>query len=391
MDRKTPYFLMHKDLVVCSFLLSNDGEISSIQKLEKNIAHFPISGQFNNSNFIEWWKSRAISESKKGIKSILEKLGYTSVGNALVDNLALSLNDCYWIKPFGSSLLWEQVNLFSNDFNDSIGDLEFDFQQKLPKRKKNKFDLASSSGELKKKWFIGEDNKRYLIKGNMGNSYQQSINEVFISQIHQQLNSPFSLKYELVNIKVDDNRQILGCKCANFCNEHVEFIPAYDLIRSEKQKGSDNPLLLFKRVCLKLGMKEEYFHSYMDYLIMTDYLFTNIDRHMNNIGILRDPDTLQLIGFAPIFDNGNSMFYNLNYDDLNNLKLNKIKINSFFDNEARMLTYVRNNKCIDLDKIEFDLLLYEKDIKESRIRYDKIEKLFKQKILMLKEFQKRNP
>lgn len=54
-------------------------------------------------------------------------------------------------------------------------------------------------------------------------------------------------------------------------------------------------------------MKEQDFHDFLDYQIMTDYLLTNTDRHMNNIAIVRNPDTLEVYGFAPIFDSGNSI------------------------------------------------------------------------------------
>ena len=54
---------------------------------------------------------------------------------------------------------------------------------------------------------------------------------------------------------------------------------------------------------------------------MTDYLFSNVDRHLNNIGILRDPNSLKFIDFAPIFDSGNSMFYNMSFEDLKKVDL----------------------------------------------------------------------
>ena len=37
---------------------------------------------------------------------------------------------------------------------------------------------GSLTGELVKKWLVGEDGRRYLIKGNYGRSCQQSLNEV---------------------------------------------------------------------------------------------------------------------------------------------------------------------------------------------------------------------
>ena len=48
----------------------------------------------------------------------------------------------------------------------------------------------------------------------------------------------------------------------------------------------------------------------MDYQIMSDFLLTNTDRHLLNLGVLRDPVSLQFICPAPIFDTGNAMFFN---------------------------------------------------------------------------------
>lgn len=45
---------------------------------------------------------------------------------------------------------------------------------------------------------------------------------------------------------------------------------------------------------------------------------------MNNIAIMRNPDTLEILGFAPIFDSGNSMFYNYPMSSLRTLKLSAL-------------------------------------------------------------------
>ena len=44
----------------------------------------------------------------------------------MVDNLALSLTDCYWIKPIDSDIAWEDVNLYTNHFVDYFGELTID-------------------------------------------------------------------------------------------------------------------------------------------------------------------------------------------------------------------------------------------------------------------------
>ena len=98
------------------------------------------------------------------------------------------------------------------------------------------------------------------------------------------------------------------------CNENIECISALELLQTIKIKQNESFYYPLKKVCLGLGISEQDFTNFMDYQIMTDYLMTNTDRHMNNIAIMRNPDTLEILGFAPIYDSGNSMFYNIPYE-----------------------------------------------------------------------------
>ena len=43
-------------------------------------------------------------------------------------------------------------------------------------------------------------------------------------------------------------------------------------------------------------------------MLAVDFLLANTDRHFRNFGALRDPDTLQWIGMAPVFDSGTSLW-----------------------------------------------------------------------------------
>jgi hypothetical protein len=135
-------------------------------------------------------------------------------------------------------------------------------------------------------------------------------------------------------------------------------------------------------------MKEEDFHNFMDYEIMTDYLLSNTDRHMNNIAVIRNPDTLELLGFAPIFDSGNSMFYNVPYDKLAILHLDEIKTHSFLEKENRLLQYVHDRNLVEISRIEMDFSVYSQDIRERQIRIPRISELFKRKVDSLSAFQK---
>lgn len=130
-------------------------------KIQNTKEHLPLGCQLNAIKFHEWWKDRAVPKSRKGSKHALRELNLQSTESMLVNNLALSLTDCYWIKPIDSSLSWEQVSLFRNNFIDIFGELTFDTTKHLNLANKTIFRCASSQGELQKKWCIDDIWKRY--------------------------------------------------------------------------------------------------------------------------------------------------------------------------------------------------------------------------------------
>ena len=382
------YYLMHKDIPVCLMEISDDGTLGSVRRNEAASAHFPLGGQMNNVKFHEWWRDRAIPKTRHGARSALQRLGYSSTNSALVNNLALSLSDCYWIRPREEKLTWKDTNLFTNDFVDTFGEITINRDHMIDLRKETRFNCATSQGELQKKWCIDKEGRRYMIKGNYGQSYQQSLNEIFAAKLHEQQGFSEYTHYSLVRLQVDGNVEGLGCMCYDFCSEDVECISAWELLQTIKIKQNESYYYPLKKVCLKLGMSEEKFSDFIDYQIMTDYLITNTDRHMNNIAIVRNPDTLQVLGFAPIYDSGNSMFYNIPYEKLSQVRLDDIRTHSFIEKEIKLLQYVRNRSLVDIDKAEMDFSIYEKDVLERHIRIPKLKELYERKLEKLRAFQK---
>lgn len=383
----TEYFLMHKDIRVCLMEITEEGTIGNIRKNEAAAAHFPLGGQMNNMKFHEWWRDRAIPKTRHGAKTALQRLGYTSTNSALVNNLALSLSDCYWIMPRGENLTWKDVNLFTNDFVDSFGEITINRDHTIDLRKETRFNCATSQGELQKKWCIDKSGRRYMIKGNYGQSYQQSLNEVFATNLHEKQGFERYTPYSLVRLQVDGDMEGLGCLCYDFCSENIECISAWELLQTVKVKQNESYYYPLKKVCLSLGMPEQEFNDFLDYQIMTDYLISNTDRHMNNIAIMRNPDTLEILGFAPIFDSGNSMFYNIAYENLSCVKLSDIKTHSFIERECKLLQYVRNRSLVDIDKAQMDFSIYEKDILERHMRIPILKELYERKREALSAFQ----
>lgn len=381
------YYLMHKDIPVCLMEISDDGKLSYVRRNAAEARHFPIGGQMNDMKFHEWWRDRAIPKTRHGAKTALAKLGYASSASALVNNLALSLSDCYWIKPRGEDISWKDVNLFTNDFVDTFGELTINRDQPVDIRNKTRFNCAASQGELQKKWCIDDKGSRYMIKGNYGQSYQQSINELFATRLHEQQGFENFTHYYPVTMTVEGGAEGLGCMCYDFCCENIESISAWELLQSVKLRQNESYYYPLKAVCKAYGIDDETFTSFMDYQIMIDYLMTNTDRHMNNIAVIRNPDTLEILGFAPIYDSGNSMFYNVPYDAMDYIKFDEIRTHSFIEKEIRLLQYVRDRHCVDIDKAEMDFSIYEADLTERHIRIPKLKALYERKMLSLKRFQ----
>lgn len=381
------YYLMHKDIPVCLMEVSEDGRIGRVRRNEGASDHFPLGGRMNDVKFHEWWQDRAIPKTRHGAKTALQKLGYSSTGSALVNNLALSLSDCYWIQPRGEDLSWKDINLFTNDFVDSFGEITLNKDHIIDLRTRTRFNCATSQGELQKKWCIGTDGRRYMIKGNYGQSYQQSLNEVFATSLHRQQGFDCYTAYSLVKLEVDGGMEGLGCLSYDFCSEHIESISAWEILQTGKLRQNESYYYPFKAACLSLGLPEQVFDHFLDYQIMTDYLLSNTDRHMNNIALTRDPDTLEILGFAPIFDSGNSMFYNIPYEKLGAIRISDIRTHSFVEKECRLLQYVRDRSLVDLEKVAPDFSLYENDISERRNRIPLLKELFEKKLTALHSFQ----
>lgn len=337
---------MHRDDPVCAITI--DAVSGSIVRVAKptDPELLPLGGSIDSAMLKKWWQRRAVPMGQGNIQRILEQLGIATTQEYLVKNLGLSLTDHYWIKPLDMELGWDDINLFTNDFRDPVGDMQFGIEavQELPA---NAFSPSSSvQGELRKKWLIA-DGKRCLVKGNHGGNSQESLNEVVATLLHQkQVKQPY-VTYN--TMRLGDHQQIF-CVCESFTSDAIELLPAIDIVESRKKDNATSMYEHFIAVCLAHGLEEAKVRSFLEYQILTDFILTNTDRHMNNFGVLRDTKTLKFIGMAPIFDSGNSMFWQSpklpEYDDLT-----KVKVNSFQTTEKQLLGYVRDRQQVDISKL----------------------------------------
>lgn len=95
--------------------------------------------------------------------------------------------------------------------------------------------------------------------------------------------------------------------CEDFVSPDTELVGAWRVMRTMKKDNSTSVYQHFVKCCQALGV--ENIVPALNQMIVLDYLIANEDRHLNNFGLLRNPETLEWIGMAPIFDSGSSLGY----------------------------------------------------------------------------------
>lgn len=283
-----------------------------------------------------------------------------------IRNLGLSLTDYFWVKPIDSNLKWEDVNLFQNPFQN-------EWQvEKFSENEGDNIDIynpnSSLQGQLEKKWIIHND-KRYLVKGNRDEKSTESINEVIVSKFHELQGYDNYTNYSLIKIK--DREYDYGCISECFTSEDLELVSAYAVMTSEAQKNDISSYEHFIHVCSKHGIDEEQLRRDLEYQIMMDFILSGRDRHLSNVSILRDANTLKFVRMAPIYDSGKCLFVGQEVPE-NRKELLNVKTNSFASTELKLLSYVRDKSIVDVSKLPGS---------------DLIKKAYERKVELFRDFQ----
>ena len=384
------YELMHKDDVVASLQL--DDLSGAILKVTPSASPelLPLGGSQGADSLRKWWLRRAVPINQGNIAALLQQEGIPSTQSLLVRNLGLSLSDHYWIKPSGSELTWKDVSLFSNSFRDPLESMQMQAPHGAVSASTQTpaySPSASLQGDLIKKWLI-VGNTRCLLKGNRGANSQQSLNEVLASRLHEKQDFANHVQYRSVKLTGSAGEQY-GCLCADFASEKLEFIPAIDVVDSEKKDNAVSTYEHFIHVCIERGLPEQEVRGFLEYQILTDFVLTNTDRHLNNFGVLRDSRTLRFVQMAPIFDSGNSMFW-----DAPRLPersdCTEITVNSFRKTEAELLKLVTDCSCVRMERLPSREEIAELYARDDSIAFvDSILTGYEKKKLLLEQFMEK--
>lgn len=372
------YSLMHKNDKCGTILFDeNIGRITEYHDDRNGLS--PYLGNCDIKKIQKWWEMRAVPASRATMQQVINNANCLNTEVYLAKNLGLSMTDTYWIKPSGIDLSFDNVK-FANLAAYSHG--------KIPYHNATSYDPnASLGGQMEKYWDLMHKTP-ILVKESYKYYGQQSINEVFASIVNSR--QPSNVEFVRYTAEMTEDRGV-QCKCPAFTSENIELLSAYEMVESRKIQNSQALYDEYINICVENGIDYNQIQEFMDYQTMTDFLITNTDEHLLNFGVLRDPNTMKLIGPAPIFDSGNSMFYSDGRKTpYTRAGILDIPITSFYKREEKLLGKVKNKTAVDLNSIpsagEVKELYANAGIPEEKANV--ISKNYDTKAKMLSEFQR---
>lgn len=328
-----------------------------------------------------WFKGRGIPLWRDDLDLLLTKLNISAPTELLDKAFGLSLSDQYWIKPYDSRIEYKDINFFEHDFKDTeFIDATFSNNTETSAKISLISPNNTTDGRLKKTWII-DDNKRYLLKGGYKNEVLQPFNEVLASIISERL----GFNYVSYTLEIVKDKVVSKCEC--FIDKNTELVSAYQILYNNCDK--DNAYETYIDLLEKKGIKDA--RSSLENMFILDYIMLNEDRHLNNFGIIRNVETLDWIGTAPIFDTGESLNI-IDYSDEEVIINGEGRFFYNINNFDNILDCIKDLKKYDLNKLdgiceEFDDLLhkYQPITKMTDRRINKICTLLFSRISKLKK------
>ena len=359
--------LMNKNTEV--LLTEYDSASSTFTKIYEvyNIEYAPYilkniynEKDFNDNSFrinlSKWFQGRGIPSWRDKLDILLHRLNIIDPSELLDKSFGLSLSDQYWLKPINTSISYDDINFFDNDFDYT----EF-LEASLSKNSNSIVSALSlntpnntTDGMLRKAWII-ENDTRYLLKSGYKNELLQPFNEVLASEICDRLG------FDHVKYTLDTYKDTVVSKCPCFITKNTELITCHQIRNNMDRYDSTKDYEEYIKILEEHGIVDA--RTQMENMFILDFLIMNEDRHLNNFGIIRDVNTLKWLKCAPIFDNGQSL--NTLYYDENELHISG-EGRFFYEVKPfdEIIKIVKNLKRIDIDKLNdlpewFDNLLHQ--------------------------------
>lgn len=267
--------------------MSKDNQIARIENNEITPILpdlLPVYLQLNG-DLIEWLEDRAIDRHRTNSRLLKRLLRLTAAEDSEV---AMRVNgstitDTYWICLDDENLSYDDVRFHQNYFDNLalLGDPDSFNQLNRKDIINSRSPELTNIGSFEKCWKL-ENNHWWLYK--QGND-QERFSEYFIYQLGKLLG------FKMAQCELWDR----GIKSLDFTvGATVNYEPAKSLVGDDVDYEFN-----YERIA---SVDPQMAKEYLDILFLDTICF-NMDRHTENYGFLRDPETGQYNGMAPNFDN----------------------------------------------------------------------------------------
>lgn len=295
------------------------GQSIEVLKVNESKKHLlPIGIILESDGIKRWLKQRVNHKNRENMENLLSQLGLSR--NNVIDIIkvsrGLSLTDSYWIVEEGFEGKFEDFNLFENEFEKTLALLAYTGYGSVKAKGFTSSPEFTTNGMLKKAWRI-KSGKRYLYKGGTSgavNTGKEPYSEYYASQIAKALEINH-VEYDLAKWKKG-----IVSTCELFTTINTSYVPIYSYVGNKS-------IYEVSEFLRSLG---DEIHDEFVNMIIFDSVICNEDRHYGNFGLLVDSKTNNPISFAPIFDNGISLFnYAMPSDFLDLDKYSKTRMSSY--------------------------------------------------------------
>ena len=281
-------------------------QIISVKEENKHL--LPLGMTVDGDGVLSWLKSRIIPQNREFVDKILSVYGLTHNNISGIIQLCkgLSLNDSYWITDLNFNGKFTDYNLFKNSFYKALSLIAYTGHGSV---KPNGFSSSpefTTNGMLRKGWRKINGTVKLYKGGSSGaaNTGNEPYSEFYAAQIAA------TMGLNHVPYTLSKWKGSLCCVCELFTDINHSFVPMWRFCKTTSIKEIAEYLQ---------NMGEDYFNAFSDMMIF-DALIYNTDRHLNNFGLMVDNMTNRPYAFAPIFDNGLSLFNFAMADDFADLE-----------------------------------------------------------------------
>ena len=291
-------------------------KITYINEKQKRLLPFDMAP--TPDGIRSWLNNRIVPENREYADSILSRVGLSrdNIPGIIMVCKCLSLNDSYWVTEDDSQEKFDDCNLFDNKFKTIIARIAFTGYGSSTRGSFVSSPEFTTNGMLPKCWRRRKNNI-YLYKGGTSgarNTGNEPYSEFYASQIAEKM----GLNH--VHYDLEKWKGIICCKCQIFTSKDISFVPMFKFVKNNNVKEISEYLK---------SLGEDIYQDFASMMIF-DSLIYNTDRHLGNFGLLVNSHNHEIVGFAPIFDNGLSLFNYALEDDFNNLeKYAKTRVTSF--------------------------------------------------------------